>query len=255
MARVRYYTYKVTSLDLADYLALGKDSKIPLFIDYVPVKRNAADAQLEILSKTPRRLVFLSTVRAPKRKTPSISSVKVTRLTKRQILIVDKVVAQTQTTTSLPYTLTTAASTANTSTFTVTASTIADTTTVSTSGTIDLGPINQIVIPPVPVVEPICPRRDEMTERAEEDDRSVWDDAHPQSFIDVNNCGTCGQEPNSDVTGEYPCPECSVPQLHDDEPEPVLPPQPRLSRWISVGIPTLIAIGILAALWAAHVWR
>ena len=36
--RIRYYTYKVTSIDLADYYA-DKDAKLPLFIDYVPVKR------------------------------------------------------------------------------------------------------------------------------------------------------------------------------------------------------------------------
>ena len=88
-----------------------------------------------------------------------------------------------------------------------------------------------------------------MTERAKEDDRSV-----PPLItlikLDLDNdtpeiCSTCGQEQNAEIMGEYPCPECLMPQLHD-EPAVVFSsfakPKRRLSRWVVFGIPAAIIL-------------
>jgi len=240
MERIRYYTYKVTFIDLADYSLSGK--QITVFVDYVPTKRNAIEAQLELSYKTKRNLVFLSTVRSKQRKTNKISSVKIVDLTKRQIHTVEKALTKSLS----PWTtITSYATTGNASTFTIPsnfdtlnfttpASSVVDTVTVSSSGdSIQLfRPFNLVIVPPGPVTEAPAveetpdPQRDKMTERAEEDDRSVWDKAQP----DFSNDEPVVKNPAPTLT--FPAGGHSVEYDAHWEEKPVVSRWKRLWRWI-----------------------
>src|ERR1700739_71169 len=211
MARVRYYTYKVTFIDLNDYITIPKGQKIPFFIDYVPVKRNAAEAQLEISCKTKRNLIFLSTVRAKQRKTSSISAVKLNYLTKRHLKTIEKELAKrisapapsllavtTGTVTAVPDPFCRTVASGFSQSFTVDCST----TYPDTVNTIYpfTSTVALMVVPPAPVSEaPVDPEQDKMTERAEEDDRSVWDAAHPE----IHKCPSCDEIINN-IRHPYP---------------------------------------------------
>jgi hypothetical protein len=82
--RVRFYPYKVTYVDLQDYMAAPNGQQLPVFTDIVRAK-NADDAKNSLRSSLSRTVAFMSSGRYPERLGTSVRGVQLVVLNKRQL--------------------------------------------------------------------------------------------------------------------------------------------------------------------------
>lgn len=86
--RVRFYPYKVTYIDLHDYMTIPSGQKLPVFTDIIRAK-NSDDAKNIIRAKSPRNIAFMTSGRHPERLGTSAMGVQVTTLTKTQLKAIE----------------------------------------------------------------------------------------------------------------------------------------------------------------------
>ena len=53
-------------------------------------------------------------------------------------------------------------------------------------------------------------------------------------MIEIEKCKKCGQNFNIDITGEYPCPDCGIPTLHDETPEDISDTRERSNLYFGI---------------------
>lgn len=51
---------------------------------------------------------------------------------------------------------------------------------------------------------------------------------------DIEKCKKCGQNFNIDITGEYPCPDCGIPTIHDEIPEDISDTRERSNLYFGI---------------------
>lgn len=51
---------------------------------------------------------------------------------------------------------------------------------------------------------------------------------------EIEKCKKCGQNFNIDITGEYPCPDCGIPTIHDEIPEDISDTRERSNLYFGI---------------------
>ena len=82
--RIRFYPYKVTYIDLHDYMAVPNGQKLPVFTDIIRAK-TSEDAKNLIRANTSRTVAFMTSGRYPERLGTSVKGIQLTTLTKQQL--------------------------------------------------------------------------------------------------------------------------------------------------------------------------
>jgi len=87
--RVRFYPYKVTYVDLQDYMAVPNGQPLPVFTDIVKAE-NAERAKAVTRTSKSATIAFIAAGRYPERLGTSVRGVQVTTLNDRQLLAVEQ---------------------------------------------------------------------------------------------------------------------------------------------------------------------
>ena len=87
MSRVRFYPYKVTYIDLQDYMAVPNGQPLSVFTDIIRAK-NAQDAKSIVRASNPPTVAFITAGRYPER-LGTTQGVQVTTLSKRQLKAIE----------------------------------------------------------------------------------------------------------------------------------------------------------------------
>jgi len=87
--RVRFYPYKVTYVDLQDYMAVPNGQQLPVFTDIIRAK-NAQDAKDVLRSTVSRTIAFMSSGRYPDRLGTSVRGVQLTTLNAQQLKALER---------------------------------------------------------------------------------------------------------------------------------------------------------------------
>ena len=53
-------------------------------------------------------------------------------------------------------------------------------------------------------------------------------------MIEIEKCKKCGQNFNIDITGEYLCPDCGMPTMHDEIPEDISDTRERSNLYFGI---------------------